>query len=43
MNIDRIFEQGVSKMSRAPRQMLTDAEIASAASASYGLMVKNLS
>ena len=34
MNIDRIFEQGVSKMSWAPRQMLTDAEIASAASAS---------
>ena len=34
MNIDRIFAQGVSKMSRAPRQMLTDAEIASAASAS---------
>ena len=34
MNIDRIFEKGVSEMSRVPKQMLTDAEIASAAAAS---------
>ena len=34
MNIDRLFEQGVSDVSRTPRQMLTDAEIASAAAAS---------
>ena len=32
--LDRLFEQGVSGVSRAPRQMLTDAEIASAAAAS---------
>ena len=32
--LDRLFEQGVSDVSRAPRQMLTDAEIASAAAAS---------
>ena len=34
MDVDRLFEQGVSDVSRAPRQMLTDAEIASAAAAS---------
>ena len=33
MNIDRIFEHGVSDLSHEPRQMLTDVEIASAASA----------
>ena len=34
MNIDRIFEHGVSDLSHEPRQMLTDAKIASAAAAS---------
>ena len=34
MDVDRLFEQGVSDVSRAPRQMLTDAEIATAAAAS---------
>ena len=34
MDVDRLFEQGVSDVSRAPRQMLTDAEIATAATAS---------
>ena len=34
MDVDRLFEQGVSDVSRPPRQMLTDAEIASAAAAS---------
>ena len=33
-DVDRLFKQGVSDVSRAPRQMLTDAEIASAAAAS---------
>ena len=32
--LDHLFEQGVSDVARAPRQMLTDAEIASAAAAS---------